>query len=263
MTATESWLVLRAQTGDHQALEQLLRGVHGSLLGFVTRLMRDRAAAEDVIQDTLLIIVQKLRWLENPEAFRPWAHRIAARAAMKALRRERRRFSVIDRQVDLDALEGREASTVDDLVDRLPGMLGSLSPASRAVLVLHYLEGLPLQAVSDILETPLGTVKSRLAYGLQVLRARENAALKLAERNERNHRFAILSGNVLEALLLGTFLLAADFTNRTHVLLLVMFAGALSLLVLAAMALGAFVNRHTLRVLMAVETLRAERTPGA
>jgi len=85
------------------------------------------------------------------------------------------------------------------------------------------------------------------------------AALKLAERNERNHRLAILSGAALEAILLGIFLLAADFTNRTHVLLLVIFAGGLSLLVLAAMALGASVNRHTLRVLTAVETLRAER----
>jgi len=54
-------------------------------------------------------------------------------------------------------------------------MLESVSPASRAVLVLHYLEGLPLQAVGDILEIPLGTVKSRLAYGLQVLRTRANA----------------------------------------------------------------------------------------
>ena len=89
------------------------------------------------------------------------------------------------------------------------------------------------------------------------------AALKLAERNERNHRIALLSGAVLEAILLGTFLLAADFTNRTHILLLVMFAGGLSLLVLASMVLGAFVNRQTLRVLTAVETLRAERAGRA
>jgi Kef-type K+ transport system membrane component KefB len=89
------------------------------------------------------------------------------------------------------------------------------------------------------------------------------AALKLAERNERNHRTALLSGAVLEALLLAAFLFAADFTNRTHVLLLVMFAGGLCLMVLAAMVLAAYVNRHTLRVLTAVETLRAERTGRA
>ena len=175
MTASESWQVLRAQAGDRESLDRLLRGIHGPLLGFVTRLVRDRAAAEDVVQDSLLTIVRKLRWLESPEAFRPWAYRIAARTAMKALKREQRRFSVIDRHADLDAVEGPEPPASDDIVDRLPGMLESVSPASRAVLVLHYLEGLPLQAVGDILEIPLGTVKSRLAYGLQVLRTRANA----------------------------------------------------------------------------------------
>ena len=84
------------------------------------------------------------------------------------------------------------------------------------------------------------------------------SALKHVERNERNHRIALLSGALLEAVVLGMFLLVADFANRTHVLLLMVFAGSLSLLVLAAMALGTFVNRHTLRVLTAVEMLRGE-----
>ncbi len=84
------------------------------------------------------------------------------------------------------------------------------------------------------------------------------STLKHVERNERNHRIAILSGAILEAVFLGAFLLAADFSNRTHLLLLMVFAASLSLLVVAAMALGAFVNRHTLRVLTAVELLRGE-----
>ena len=86
------------------------------------------------------------------------------------------------------------------------------------------------------------------------------AALKHVERNERNHRAAILAGAVLEAVFLGGFLLVADLSNRTHVLLLMLFAASLSLLVIAGMALGAFVNRHTLRVLTAVEMLRGELT---
>jgi hypothetical protein len=84
------------------------------------------------------------------------------------------------------------------------------------------------------------------------------ATLRRVELNERNHRLALLGGVVLEAAFLGTFLLVADLSNRTHVLLLMVFAAALSLLVLAAMALGTFVNRHTLRVLAAVEMLQVE-----
>ena len=86
------------------------------------------------------------------------------------------------------------------------------------------------------------------------------ATLKHVERNESNHRLALLSGVVLETVFLGAFLLAADFSNRTHVLLLMVFGASLSLLVIGAIALGAFVNRHTLRVLTAVEMLRGELT---
>jgi DNA-directed RNA polymerase specialized sigma24 family protein len=54
--------------------------------------------------------------------------------------------------------------------EALPGLLGSLSPASRAVLILHYLQDMTLNEVADILEVSPGTVKSRLAYGLASLR---------------------------------------------------------------------------------------------
>lgn len=68
----------------------------------------------------------------------------------------------------------------------------------------------------------------------------------------------MLSAAVLEAVFLATFLWLADFSNRTHILLLMAFAGGLSLFALAAVALGTYVNRHTLRVLRAVELLRGE-----
>ena len=56
------------------------------------------------------------------------------------------------------------------LAERLPELLGRVSPASRMVLVLHYLDEMPLQEVADVLGLPLGTTKSRLAYGLAALR---------------------------------------------------------------------------------------------
>lgn len=60
--------------------------------------------------------------------------------------------------------------------DALRGLvdMNSVSPASRAVLILHFQEELPLADVAAILEIPLGTVKSRLAYGLAVLRRQLN-----------------------------------------------------------------------------------------
>ena len=172
MRPSESWWVLKAQAGDGEALDSLLREIYPPLLRFVTRMVLDRSAAEDVLQDTMLIIARKLRWLDSPEAFRPWAYRIASRTAMKALRRERRRFLLIDRDADVEAAQAVIDGPPPDLAARLPDLIATVSPASRAVLILHFMEGMPLQGVSDILEIPLGTVKSRLAYGLRLLRER-------------------------------------------------------------------------------------------
>jgi RNA polymerase sigma-70 factor, ECF subfamily len=175
VTPSEGWWVLKAQAGDADALNQLLRAIYTPLLRFVTRMVGDRAAAEDVVQDTMLIVARQLRWLDRPDAFRPWAYRIAARTAMKSLRRERRRFLMIDQDADIETEEALLVEPPPDLLAQLPDLVASVSPASRAVLILHFMEGLPLQTVGDILDIPLGTVKSRLAYGLRVLRARVNS----------------------------------------------------------------------------------------
>jgi len=55
-------------------------------------------------------------------------------------------------------------------VRELGDFVSRLSPASQAVVVLHYYEELPLDEIADVLEIPLGTVKSRLSYGLKQLR---------------------------------------------------------------------------------------------
>jgi DNA-directed RNA polymerase specialized sigma24 family protein len=94
---------------------------------------------------------------------------------MKAVRREQRRFRMIDQEVEVDGVVAPAVEPPSDLLLQLPSLVASVSPASRAVLVLHFLEGMPLQTVSGILEIPLGTVKSRLAYGLRILRERVNS----------------------------------------------------------------------------------------
>lgn len=59
--------------------------------------------------------------------------------------------------------------------ERLLASLDRLSPASRAVITLHYLDEMPLSEVAAVLDLNVGTVKSRLAYGLALLR-KENPA---------------------------------------------------------------------------------------
>jgi len=164
----EIWYVLRAQADDRQALDELLRLVQEPLYRYVVSLVGSRTLAEDILQEVFILIYRNLRWLREPELFRPWSYRIATREAFKHLKRERR---WADQRVDEAALEDAPAPPRDALTAELISQLVSqISPASRAVIVLHYLHEMPLGEVADVLGVALGTVKSRLAYGLDSLR---------------------------------------------------------------------------------------------
>jgi len=76
----EAQWVLRAQAGDRQAIEALLRSVQPMLARYV-RAVVGAADAEDVTQDVMVLIYRKLWTLTAPDLFRPWAYRIASRAA--------------------------------------------------------------------------------------------------------------------------------------------------------------------------------------
>jgi RNA polymerase sigma-70 factor (ECF subfamily) len=164
----ETMWALRAQCGDQEALERLLRSVQPALHRYVRRLTGD-SDTDDVVQDVLVAIARNVVWLVEPKLFRPWAFRIASRASFSHLRRMRRRGIEESADEVLASLPAPEPPPSNELLSELlDGEV--LSPASRAVLVLHFQEEMQLDEVAAVLEIPLGTVKSRLAYGLKTLR---------------------------------------------------------------------------------------------
>jgi RNA polymerase sigma-70 factor, ECF subfamily len=165
----EALWVLRAQCDDREALELLLRSVQRSLHRYLCGLVGP-SDADDVLQEVLLLAYRKLGRLENPELFRPWLFRIASRAGFRHLKKERRLEQPRD-EVVLEDVPAPDIAPPDELLRELVKMDG-ISPASRAVLVLHFQEEMPLPEVAAILGIPLGTAKSRLAYGLTALRKR-------------------------------------------------------------------------------------------
>lgn len=164
-------LILLAQAGDRQALDQLFAGIQAPLYDYLVGLLRDAHLAEDVLQEVFVLTWRKLTWLRDPALFRPWVYRIASREAFRRLKKERFWSRLLG---DSELLSVADGSAVDPSVrgcpERLTEYLDAVSPASRAVLILHYQQGLTHEEVADVLEIAPGTVKSRLAYGLAVLR---------------------------------------------------------------------------------------------
>jgi RNA polymerase sigma-70 factor (ECF subfamily) len=166
-TPDQTLLVLLAQAGDRTALEQLLRDAYAPLRRYVTRLA-GAALADDILQETSLQIFRKLPFLREPAVFRPWTFRIASRIAFSHLKRARRWQPLDD--APLEQLTTFDPSLGEPPDEAFLDLLDHVSPASRAVLLLRYQHDLTLEETAAILEIPIGTVKSRLHYGVITLR---------------------------------------------------------------------------------------------
>jgi RNA polymerase sigma-70 factor (ECF subfamily) len=163
----QTLLVLLAQSGDRGALEELLREAYGPLRRYVIYLA-GAELADDILQETSLQIFRKLKHLREPAVFRAWTFRIASRIAFAQMKSARRwqpleeapveRLAMVDERMGEPADEG-----FLELVERV-------SPASRAVLLLRYQQDLSVEEAAAILEIPVGTAKSRLHYGVTMLR---------------------------------------------------------------------------------------------
>ena len=166
-------VVARAQSGHVALLDRVLRAVQGPLHRHVRALVSDADLADDVLQDVLWTIARSLAQLRDARWFRPWAYRIATRAALRRTHAERRwRDALRDEELSLleaplveFSFDAEEARAIVEQID-------SLSPASAVVVRMHYVEEMAFQEIAEALEIPIGTVKSRVAYGLSTLRRR-------------------------------------------------------------------------------------------
>src|SRR5262245_50989516 len=164
-----SELVERAQRGDHQAFEALASAAYHRLYAIARRILRDGYAAEDAVQECLVNAWRDLWGLRDPDRFDAWLHRLLVRACADQARRSRRTRLELDVD-DLDLEHrGDEFASIADR-DELERAFLHLTIEQRAVLVLTHYVGLPGPEVAAILGIPVGTVASRLHYGIRSMR---------------------------------------------------------------------------------------------
>jgi len=140
----------------------------------------NREEAEDALADAALRAWQHLASLRDPEKFDAWFSRILVNVCRDRLHQRRPTTTLgFDPPVDEDAFA--------DSVERsaLYDALATLTPEHRAVIALHYLEGLTVDQIAERLGARAGTVKSRLHYGLTELRAAYDAAAREPGRTPR------------------------------------------------------------------------------
>jgi RNA polymerase sigma-70 factor, ECF subfamily len=163
-------LVERAGRGDHDAFA-LLAGASIARLEAMARLiLRDGGLAQDAVQEGLIRAWRNLPVLRDPDRFDAWLQRLTINACIDATRRRRRRPIEVELVPSAPPAGGDSTGLIADR-DQLERGFRRLSIEQRAVLVLHYYEGLPVPAVAETLGIPLGTAQSRLHRALEAMRA--------------------------------------------------------------------------------------------
>jgi len=191
-------LLLRFRRGEAEAFGALLRRYERELFGYLHRYLGNSALAEDVFQNTFLQLYQKSGQYEPGRPVRPWLYTIATHQAIDALRRNGRHQAVSLEMVREESsgqgdvnglvqmLESREANPFDQLSDqeqreKVRGSVELLPEPYRQVVLLAYYQGLKYREIADILEIPVGTVKSRLHAALIKLQEAWNQSPSLYE----------------------------------------------------------------------------------
>lgn len=152
--------------GDRDALTRLYQRHQDAMFNFVLRTTSwDRGLAEEVLQDTLLTVWQKAHTFGGQSQVRTWMYSIARRKALSKLRKRRPdpvdpddALPLIDDgpSPDDEALARLDAQTVGDLIHQLPQTM-------QSVLQLAFVDDLPYHEISEIMEIPTGTIKSRVS----------------------------------------------------------------------------------------------------
>lgn len=177
-------LVRRAQAGDKNAYDDLVRRYQERVYATVYHMTSNHEDASDLSQDAFVRAWSALKSFKGDSSFYTWIYRIAVNRTINFLKQRRNRtphLSLNDLDVgaehdpELVALVShktpRRDAALSELQQRLNGALLKLSEEHRTVVTLHDIQGLPHDEIAKILKCNPGTVRSRLFYARQQLQA--------------------------------------------------------------------------------------------
>ncbi len=163
-------LLDRFIAGDQEAFNALMRAHEDRVFAIALRMMRNRDAALDATQETFLTLYRKADRFHRKSAFSTWLYRVTINTCYDQLRKQKRRQAdaLPDFQDPVDPHSDDELAGAELRPD-LARALATLPEDFRTAVVLSDFEGNSIEMVAEILEVPIGTVKSRLFRGRRLL----------------------------------------------------------------------------------------------
>lgn len=164
----EQMLILRCQMGDKDAFGKLIERYQRPLRYFISRLLDDAQASDDILQDTWLTMIGRISSLKKPEAFSIWLYRIARNKIYQRLRRKKV-WSELKENIPAPNENEDETISFED-VAKIHECLMKLRPEHKEVLMLRFLEQMSYQQITEVLGCNPGTARSRVYYAKLALK---------------------------------------------------------------------------------------------
>jgi RNA polymerase sigma-70 factor (ECF subfamily) len=178
-------VVALARSGHESAYHELLRRYERPVFSLIYRMVRDRALAEDLSQDTFVKVLNALDSYRPEFKFSSWVFKIANNVAIDQLRKRELDTLSLDGAPDARTREEVEATALQavdrtesplaelesrELGSRIEGAIAKLRPEYRSCILLRHVEGRSYEEIAETLDLPLGTVKTYIHRARHELR---------------------------------------------------------------------------------------------
>ena len=186
-------VVRHAVQGRESAYRELIRRYQRPVFSLVYRMVRDRELAEDLTQETFIKVLNAIDSYRPEYKFSSWIFKIANNASIDHLRRRGLNTLSLDGSPHAESADAIEATTLQigdgaenqldevasrELGQQIEGAINQLRPEYRSCIILRHIDGRPYEEIAELLDLPLGTVKT------YIHRARNELRILLADSRE-------------------------------------------------------------------------------
>ena len=186
-------LVKRAKSGDYQAFDLLVLKYQSRLISTAFKFVKDVQIAEDIVQDSFIKAFKALESFREDSSFYTWIYRITVNTSKNFLVSKKRKSELLNSDLSEEAsyeIEPVEAYSPEDLLQAtqlkkvITETIDQLGEDTRTALTLRELDGLSYEQIADVVNCPVGTVRSRIFRGREVI---DEAISQYKKDNKTNY----------------------------------------------------------------------------
>ena len=186
-------LVKRAKSGDYQAFDLLVLKYQSRLISTAFKFVQDVQIAEDIVQDSFIKAYKALESFREDSSFYTWIYRITVNTSKNFLVSKKRKSELLNSDLSEEAsyeIEPVETYSPEDLLQAtqlkkvITETIDQLGEDTRTALTLRELDGLSYEQIADVVNCPVGTVRSRIFRGREVI---DEAISQYKQDNKTNY----------------------------------------------------------------------------